>query len=201
VVKADGVSSVYIDGVAESNNIPQKNAVIYWRKARTPHAALEAQEYSSSSNFSGYSGIVLTDNNGRFSIGPIVSQSRSNPGYWYVVAESEFKNTYSSQATPVAGDISYWYESYDNVDLNYVSDLKMVDVVNFNNQESLNIYSTPSFITSYYDEQLVSYSGATPRWIPPTWLPTSRYEQYQAGFLGSTPYFISEYRNLKKDYQ
>lgn len=199
LVKADGVSSVFIDGIATNNNVPGKNVVIYWRKARTPYAALELQDYSSSSDFSGYSGTVLTDGNGRFSIGPIVAQSRSTPGYWYVAAESEFKNAYSSEATPVAGDIAYWYESYDNIDLNYVSDLGVVDVVNFNNEESLDIYSTPSFIASYYDEQLVLFSGATPKWTPPAWLPIPRYEQYQAGFLGSTPYLVSEYRNLKKD--
>lgn len=199
MVKADGVSSIFVDGIAMKNNVPEKNVLIYWRKARTPYAALEIQNYSSSSGFSEYSGVVLTDVNGRFSIGPVVAQSRSTPGYWYMVTESEFKNTYSTHATPVAGDISYWYESYDNIDLNYVSDLNMVDVINFNNEESLDIYSTPSFIASYYDEQLVVFSGATPRWTPPVWLPVPRYEQYQAGFLGSTPYFISEYRNLKKD--
>jgi hypothetical protein len=198
-VKADEVSSVFVDGIATNNNVPEKNVLIYWRKARTPYAAIEIQDYSSSSNFSGYSGIVSTDANGRFSIGPIVSQSRANPGYWYVVTESEFKNVYSSEATPVAGDIVYWYESYDNIDLNYVSDLKIIDVINFNDEESLDIYSTPTFISSYYDEQLVLLSGATPRWNPPTWLPIPRYEQYQAGFLGSVPYFVSEYRNLKKD--
>lgn len=199
IVRADGVSSIFVDGVATKNNIPGKNIVIYWRKGRTAHNALESQVYSSSLDFSGYSGIVTTDANGRFSIGPIVSQSRSNPGYWYMVAESDFQTNYSGDATPLAGDIAYWYESYDNIDLNYVSDLKMVDVVNFNNEESLDTYSTPRFITSYYDEQLVLSSGATPTWNPPAWLPIPRYEQYQAGFLGSTPYFISEYNNLKKD--
>jgi len=199
IIKADGVSSIFIDGIATKNNLPSKNTIIYWRKGRSPHNALETQVYSSASDFSGYSGIVTTDDNGRFSVGPIVSQSRSNPGYWYIVAESDFKTSYSSDATPVAGDIAYWYESYDNIDLNYVSDLKTVDVINFNDTESLNTYSTPRFITSYYNEQLVTSSGATPRWTPPAWLPIPRYEQYQAGFLGSTPYFISEYINLKKD--
>jgi len=199
IIKADGISSMFIDGIATKNNLPSKNAIIYWRKGRSPHNALKTQVYSSSTNFSDYSGIVTTDNNGRFSIGPIISQSRSNPGYWYIVAESDFKTSYSSDATPVAGDIAYWYESYDNIDLNYVSDLKVVDVINFDKTESLETYSTPRFITSYYNEQLVTSSGATPRWTPPAWLPIPRYEQYQAGFLGSTPYFISEYINLKKD--
>ena len=200
MIKADGISSIFVDGIATKNNTPSKNTIIYWRKGRSPHNALKTQVYSSASNFSGYSGIVTTDDNGRFSIGPIVSQTRSNPGYWYIVAESDFKASYSSDATPTAGDIAYWYESYDNIDLNYVPDLKAVDVINFNNTESLETYSTPRFITSYYNEQLVTSSGATPRWTPPAWLPIPRYEQYQAGFLGSTPYFISEYINLKKDY-
>lgn len=199
VIKADGVSSIFIDGIASVDNAPAKNAVLYWRKARTPYAAIELENYSSSTSFDGYSGIVTANQNGRFSIGPIVSQDRSTPGYWYMVVESAFEPTYAADATPLAGDISYWYESYDNIDLNYVSNLKMVDVINFNNEESLEIYSTPSFRTSYYNEQLVLPTGATPRWNPPKWLPIPRYEQYQAGFLGSTPYYISNYNNLKKD--
>jgi len=198
-VKADGVSSVFVDGIASKNNTPQKDVVIYWRKGRTPYAAIENQDYSSSASFSGNSGIVFSDNNGRFSIGPIVSMDRTQPGYWYVVVESDFNKTYSSDATPVAGDIGYWHESYDNIDINYIQDIKMVDVINFNPEESIDTYSTPRFITSYYNDQLVVSSGSTPDWTPPTWLPISRYEQYQAGFLGSTPYFISEYINLKKD--
>jgi len=46
---------------------------------------------------------------------------------------------------------------------------------------------------------LIIPTGSTPRWTPPKWLPISRYEQYQAGLLGSTPYYISDYKNLKKD--
>lgn len=199
VVKADGISSIFVDGIASVDNAPAANAVIYWRKARTPYGAIEIESYSNSTSFDGYSGTVMTNQNGRFSIGPIVSQDRSTPGYWYMVIESAFESSYASDATPVAGDISYWYESYDNIDLNYAPDLKIVDVINFNNEESLEIYSTPSFITSYYNEQLVLPTGATPRWNPPKWLPIPRYEQYQAGFLGSTPYYISNYNNLKKD--
>ena len=199
IVKADGVSSIFVDGIASKNNAPAKDTVIYWRKGRTPYAALMLEEYSNSSLFNGYSGSVITDSNGRFTIGPIVAQNRATPGYWYMAVESEFKSAYDASATPVAGDIAYWYESYDNIDLNYNKDIKMVDVINFNNEESLEIYSTPSFITSYYNDQLVQPTGATPRWNPPKWLPISRYEQYQAGFLGSTPYYISNYNNLKKD--
>ena len=199
IVKADGLSSTFIDGIASENSVPAKGAVIYWRKARTPYAALMLEEYSDSPLFSGYSGSVTTNENGRFTIGPIVAQDRATPGYWYIAVESEFKSTYDPDATPLAGDVAYWYESYDNIDINYNKDIKIVDVINFNNEESLEIYSTPSFITSYYNDQIVQPTGATPRWNPPKWLPISRYEQYQAGFLGSTPYYISNYNNLKKD--
>lgn len=198
-VKADGVSSIFVDGIISKNNLPEKDTIIYWRKGRTPYYAVEKEEYSSSPAFSGNSGIVKSDLNGRFTIGPIVSQDRANPGYWYMVVESDFKNTYSNEATPVAGDIVYWHESYDNIDINYIDGIKMIDVINFDPELSVEISSTPRFITSYYNDQLVVSSNSTPNWVPPTWLPISRYEQYQAGFLGSTPYFISEYFNLKKD--
>lgn len=199
VVKADGLSSVFVEGLAMKNNVPMEGIVVYWKKSRTPFSAVNKKTYTSSSALIGESGTVITGSEGKFTIGPIFAMNRATPGYWYLAAESEFKTNFDSHATPIAGDVTYWYESYDNVDLNYVADLKVVDVITYNRDESLELYSTPSFITSYYDEQLIIPTGSTPRWTPPKWLPISRYEQYQAGLLGSTPYYISDYKNLKKD--
>jgi hypothetical protein len=117
---------------------------------------------------------------------------RSTPGYWFLAAESEFNGLYTTQATPLAGDLTYWYESYDNIDLNYNNESKMVDVVNFEGSKSLDIYSTPSFIASYYDEQLIIPTGSTPIWTPPKWVPIPKYEKYQAGLLKPFPYEIED---------
>lgn len=115
--------------------------------------------------------------------------------------DSELASTPSSTPNTSVGDVLFWYESYDNVDINFVPGLKIPDIINHDISKSLNIYSTPTFRISYYNENIVDNTESTPRWTPPQWLPISRYDQYQAGYFGATPYVISDYSNLIKDYE
>jgi len=399
IINADGVSSTTISGILTTNNAPSKNSAVYWRKARNLYSVLNDVSYSDSTTApdkNSVSGVVYTDDNGKFEVGPIPSQERATPGYWFMslekinqytrtnlapnpnfetnvtgwtavgisgnttiarstadkkigtaallvsisddksglarttfpvtpgktytvsvyaklaygtsnwfymslvgydsggtpgqieqsytvidgditltplttswertsftftalpsitsvainlidedvnnttarafyvdaflFEESEivlpyFDGTYhdswsgyellsnswsgtanNSSSTAVFsgsefGDITYWYESYDNVDINFVPGLKIPDIINYDINKSLDIYSTPTFRISYYNENIVENTESTPRWTPPQWLPIPRYEQYQAGYFGATPYVVSDYSNLIKDYE
>ena len=202
-ISSDGVSSTIVSGIITTDNSPAVNKVIYWRKARELFPILNGTpSYSLSTNPPGanlVSGITYSDTNGKFNIGPIVSQDRATPGYWFIAVESELASTPSSTPQTIIGDTTFWYESYDNVDLNYISDLKIPNIINHDVNNSLDIYSTPTFVVSYYDERIVNNTYSTPRWNPPKWLPIPRYEQYQAGYLGATPYFISDHSKLMED--
>jgi hypothetical protein len=204
IINADGVSSTTISGILTADYAPSENSVIYWRKSRYLYSALNDVSYSQSTltpDKNTTSGIVYTDNNGKFEIGPIPSQERATPGYWFMAIDSELASTPSSTPNTSVGDVLFWYESYDNVDINFVPGLKIPDIINHDISKSLDIYSTPTFRISYYNENIVDNTGSTPRWTPPQWLPIPRYDQYQAGYFGATPYVISDYSNLIKDYE
>ena len=206
IINADGQSSVSISGIMTTQNNPSSNKIIYWRKARTLYSALNEVPYSTSGqtpNKDSVSGIAYSDYNGKFQIGPIPSQDRATPGYWFMAVDSELKSVPFTGATPttVVGDAIFWYESYDNIDINYVPGLKIPDIINYDKNKILDIYATPSFKISYYNENIVEKTGSTPRWQPPKWFPVSRYDQYQAGYFGATPYIVSDYSKLIKDYE
>lgn len=203
-INADGISSVIISGILTDNKVPASNKSIYWRKARTLYSVLNNTNYSTSQNVptsSSTAGVVFTDSNGKFQIGPIVSQDRATPGYWFMVVDSELQETITSDPNTVAGDTVFWYESYDNIDINYVQNLKIPDIINYNLNNSLDLYATPMFITSYYNHGIVEVTGSTPLWQPPKWYPLDMYGQYQSGYLGSTPYMVSDYSNINIDHK
>jgi hypothetical protein len=56
-------------------------------------------------------------------------------------------------------------------------------------------------VVSYYNEDIVDVNDQNPAWNPPVWFATKRYEQYQSGLLGSTPYYIEDYTVLIRDYE
>lgn len=204
IVVADANSSVIVSGLLTSNNLPQKNNVIYWKKGRTLYQTLNQVSYSindSKPTATASSGIVYTDQNGKFEIGPITSQDRATPGYWFISVESELQEEPTISPSVVVGDSVFWYESYDNIDINYIPNLRMPDTINYDPANSLTLYATPSFRLSYYSDGGFSntYTGSTPRWTPPVWMPVSRYEQYQAGYLGSTPNMAGDFSGLIND--
>lgn len=202
-INADGVSSLYVNGlISDKSGAPLSNKVIYWKKSSEMYSVLQSVSYSTSEATPGYSrvsGIVRSDQNGKFQIGPVVAQNRATPGYWFMTLESELAATPSANPSIMAGDTIYWYEAYDNIDYNYDPNLKIPNVITYDLNKSLDLYSTPSFLVSYYNEDIAVSTQSTPRWTPPIWLSVPRYEQYQAGYLGATPYSVSKYTNLKND--
>jgi hypothetical protein len=205
IIKADGESETYINGIILNENQPQANAVVYWRKSDYVYSAFKEQTYSSSISIAGSStrsGIVFSDSEGRFTIGPFTSQGRENPGYWFVVLESELQSSINLEnPTMVAGDVVFWLEDYDALNYNYVPSIQIPDLINYDITKTMDMYSTPSFVVSYYNNEIIDIHEQSPRWIPPKWFSTSRYTQYQSGLFGATPYSIKDYNLIIKDYE
>jgi len=204
IIKSDGVSSIFINGLITDNGVPVSNSVIYWRKSRTNYDLFTAVQYSTSllapSNIY-FSGIVYSDSQGKFSIGPIVSTSRTDPGYWFIAVESEFSSNPSVSPSTIEGDIVYWLEDYDAINYNFNSDVEINEVINYDSSKSWDLYATPNFKVNYGNRDQIDIQNTQPRWDPPIWFTVSRYDQYQSGMLGSTPYYIENYNSLIKDYE
>jgi hypothetical protein len=101
----------------------------------------------------------------------------------------------------VVGDVVYWLEDYDALNYNYVPSIGIPDLINYDITKTMDMYSTPSFIVSYYNNEIIDINPQSPRWIPPKWFSTSRYTQYQSGLFGATPYYIKDYSLIIKDYE
>lgn len=204
IIKADGTSELYINGIVAESGVGLSNVTVFWKKARYVYDLMNTVPYSSSFEEPGQenvAGMVVTDSDGRFTVGPFVSQGRENPGYWFVSLESDFINNTVQPSPAIDGDIVYWLEDYDAVNFNYIQSVNMVDVINFDQDKSLELYATPTFVVSYYNEDIIDVNGQNPAWNPPVWFTTKRYEQYQSGLLGSTPYYIEDYTVLIRDYE
>jgi hypothetical protein len=204
IIKSDGVSNLFINGLITNNGVPVSNSVIYWRKSRTNYQLFTEISYSTSELTplnSRFSGIVYSDSQGRFSIGPIVSTSRNDPGYWFIAVESEFSSNPTTSPSTIEGDIVYWLEDYDAINYNFNSGVGINEVVNYDASQSWSLYATPNFKVNYANRDQVDIQNTVPRWTPPKWFTVSRYDQYQSGMLGSTPYYIENYDSLVKDYE
>ena len=190
VINADGLSENYIVGLISEDSTPKSNSVIYWRKNRTLHDLFESTEYSD---------YVVSDENGRFFIGPIVSESKENPGMWITSVESEHSSEFNSTPTTISGDIVFWQEKYDNID--YLGDNTVIvndSILYFSGTEMI---ATPNFTVDYHDAADATPYLVEPNWIPPKWYPINRYQQYIMGLLGSTPNKVDSYVDLMKEYE
>lgn len=201
LIQADGVSTVYVDGVVLLGNIRLPETVVYWRKARYLYDIFNEVPYTygSSLTVTSDSGSVITDENGRFSIGPFVARDNNEPGIWFVAVETEGPLPNPENPETIAGDVVYWMEDFDSVNYNIDDTVTIQDVVNYNSEKSMDLYSTPTFRLSYYGSQRVEVNPQNPAWNPPSWYSVNRYQQYQSGLFGSTPYYIEDYNAVRND--
>jgi hypothetical protein len=205
ILNADGKEYLYVYGNATPN------VRIYWRKGRTLYGALQEQ-YAQTNSYGvrpgsqieatsllNSAGAVSADQNGDFEIGPFLAQDDATPGYWFVAVDSELKQSSSQNPVTISGDIVYWYERYD---------------VNQSNSEEPVLQNVSDDATSYYHyteipvikksqitNEVYYEESATNSWNLPKWYPISRLDQYRTGMLGSTPYVIDSYDNLRPDYE
>jgi hypothetical protein len=204
VIEANNYSDNIVSGYILSGQTPaQANTVVYWRKARTVYNLFEQVNYSNSSATPGRygdSGYVRTDADGRFKIGPFYSQDRTDPGYWFVSVESELSATPSATPVTITGDVTYWYERYDNV--HYSSEeLPLPYGYEKPKQNNSKILQRPKFQYNYFDSEYAGSSAATINWTPPAWFPISYYDQYQMGRMGATPDVVETFNNINNFYE
>lgn len=194
-INADGEEKQYIYGNATPN------AVVYWRKARSLYEALNTSYSTNSSTPGQYltAGYVNADEMGDFNIGPYIAWNDATPGYWFVVVDSEFNQSSSSNPVTIVGDIVYWYERYD-VNQSNSAEPFLNSVVSDANGH-YHYLTNPVFKKDQFTNKVYYENTTDTSWNLPKWYPILRYTQYQMGLLGSTPYVIDSYNNLKPDYE
>jgi len=195
IITADGKEVLNIIGETTSNS------TVYWRKARSVYSAL-AMGYSASSATPGQSvssGYVVSDQYGKFKIGPFIVQNDATPGYWFTVVDTESNSSISTNPITISGDIVYWYEKYDSVQSDNQESVYIPTSNESSEYESYREdlkFKVDSITGSeYYDSE-----AATP-WNMPRWYPIDRFTQYQLGYFGSTPNTINNLDNLHKDFE
>lgn len=118
-IPADGRSLIYVIGrleTADFTPVPFTN--VHWRKARYLYDLFNMPyaNFGATPKQTGAKGFVVTDSQGRFTIGPFQAATPMSPGYWLVAAEAGVKatglpfdvlNTFGSQivyppATPIS---------------------------------------------------------------------------------------------------
>jgi hypothetical protein len=195
IINADGQETVYIYGNATPN------ASVYWRRGRNLYMALNTA-YSTATTEPGqvgYSGMTTADSNGNFQIGPYRAQNDATPGYWFTVVDSEFSPTPTEDPVTIVGDIVYWYERYDVNQSNSGEPTLPPD----NGLETgyAHYLSNPAFKMNADTEEVYYENTFENTWNLPIWYPINRYDQYQMGLFGSTPYIIDTYQTLRPDYE
>jgi hypothetical protein len=195
IINADGQEKVYIFGNATPN------ASVYWRRGRNLYLALNT-EYSTNQTAPeqvGYAGMTTADANGNFQIGPYRAQNDATPGYWFTVVDSEFSPTPTAEPVTIVGDIVYWYERYDVNQSNSGEPTLPPD--NGSETGYAHYLSNPAFKMNADTEEVYYENTFENSWNLPIWYPISRYDQYQMGLFGSTPYIIDTYQTLRPDYE
>jgi hypothetical protein len=203
-VNADGISKLSISGKVYWKNKPFNNQIqLSWNTGRTLKNLFAATpDY-----------VVNTDSNGEFTISnAITANDSSTPGYWFArvnVSNPEAVTSIltssgevlSSNDVTISGDVIYWHESYDSIQYSYENDIPLPNIYTINRQEGSQILATPQFAYSHADAEIIYSYNSTPNWSPPKWVPLNRYDQYQMGLMGSTPYYISDYSLLHPDHE
>ena len=203
-INADGISKLSISGKVYWKNKPFNNQIqLSWNTGRTLKNLFAATpDY-----------VVNTDSNGEFTISnAITANDSSTPGYWFArinVSNPEAVTSIltssgevlSSNDVTISGDVIYWHESYDAIQYSYENDIPLPNIYTINRQEGSRILATPQFAYSHADADIIYSYNSTLNWSPPKWVPLNRYDQYQMGLMGSTPYYISDYSLLHPDHE
>lgn len=203
-LNADGLSSLTISGKVFWKDKPFNHAItMAWNKARTLKDLFAATpDY-----------LINTDSSGEFIIANAVTADNSaTPGYWFAKVSVAYPEVISSilaldgetllsNDVTISGDVIYWHESYDTIQYSYENDVPLPNIYRVNKQENSDILATPNFMYNHSDSMNIYSYSTTPNWIPPRWVPLNRFDQYQMGLMGSTPYYISDYSLIHPDHE
>ena len=203
-INADGISKISISGKIYWKNKPFNNEVqLSWNVGRTLKDLFAATPDH----------VINSNSNGEFTISnEITASDSSTPGYWFARVNISNEEAIASILTSsgevpssndvtISGDVVYWYESYDSIQYSYENNIPLPNVYTINRQEGSQILATPSFAYEHSNAEVIYPYNSTPNWLPPKWVPLNRYDQYQMGLMGSTPYYISDYSQLHPDHE
>ena len=203
-INADGISKISISGKIYWKNKPFNNEVqLSWNVGRTLKDLFAATPDH----------VINTDSNGEFTISnEITASDSSTPGYWFARVNISNEEAITSILTSsgevllsndvtISGDVIYWHESYDSIQYSDENDIPLPNIYTINRQQNSQILATPSFAYEHSNAESIYAYNSTPNWSPPKWIPLNRYDQYQMGLMGSTPYYISDYSQLHPDHE
>lgn len=204
VINADGISSVGISGKILWKNSPILHQIqLAWNKARTLKDLFAATpDY-----------LVSSNEDGTFLVNTAVtSQDLGTPGYWFarisIVNDNAVRALLENDGlvvdagdVTIAGDVIYWYESYDPIQYNNELDIPLPNIYTVNKQLNSNLVATPNFVYNHTDPSVLYSLETTPNWEPPVWTMLDKYTQYQMGILGTTPNSISDYTSIHPDHE
>lgn len=195
IINADGEEKQFIYGNATPN------AAVYWRKGRSLYDALNTEYQTDITEPGQYleAGYTVADSDGNFNIGPYRAWDDGTPGYWFVVVDSEFNQSLTTDPVTIVGDIVYWYERYDVNQSNSAE--PSLDPVIGSATGYYHYLTDPVFKINQYTNEVYYENVSDTSWNLPKWYPIDRYSQYQMGLLGSTPYIVDSYAQLKPDYE
>lgn len=207
-IPADGVSATSVYGkVLDSSGNPVPYAYVSYKKGRsvyeiftntdaTPDVGPDASP--SATPVWPDSGRILADSSGVFRIGPFVSSTPNQPGYWFVSTESFSSSPSGSWDT--VGDVVFWQEyppkfnsvNGENQSIPVPTNLDKETFL-WVGETGLVHYEPPIPLPATVNAFPVTFDEATPTaeatpvtniWNPPVWYAINRYEQYQRGMLG-----------------
>jgi hypothetical protein len=187
-ILADGNSATFILGKVETySHAPVPYAYVSWKKSRNMYdlfTSVPSSSYSATPGSNLFSGRVVADANGRFSIGPFKSDIEA--GYWLASVESSSASPSGNFA--IVGDVVYWYE-YPNVtnSIDPITQFSSSSIQSSTPGWKLPQYTYGSAFPTTYDENYpqAGYNNSVIVWTPPSWYAIDRYKQYQMGLYGS----------------
>lgn len=185
-------------------------AAVMWKKGRSIYDIFSLSDppyvYGATPGVSIQSGMVVADENGFFNVGPFVSATPSDTGYWFVALESEEASP--SDATPDwdrVGDVVFWYEYPDaQYGVEEFGGLPQIALQNATPWSDATPYTADAgSFPLLYDEATPTsdYAAVNIEWTPPAWYAIDRYTQYQLGLLGSGYYESSINNDAHPDYR
>jgi hypothetical protein len=214
-IPADGKSKVAVHGILlDPSHQPVSHATISYRKARSQADLFtmayneEFQPLDSTTPVWPDAGLVLSDEGGRFSIGPFTAATPFDPGYWFLATESDEGDP--EHVTPstydITGDVVFWVEYPDGVYGIDMSNLLQTPMVQSRIRAEDNVPMTDEVAFPINYDEATPNSDATPvipNWLPPEWYALPKYTQYQLGMLGSDYYLveIADLLNSHPDYK
>lgn len=204
VVNADGISTIGISGKILWKDNPFNHSVqLRWNMARTLKDLFSA----SPDNF------ITSEPDGTFTIGsPITTQQLGTPGYWFarisIVDENIVRSFLQSDGevvdatdVTIAGDVIYWYESYDPIQYSNELDIPLPNIYTLSKQDKSDLIATPNFVYSHTDPSVLYSLDTTPNWRPPVWTMLDKYTQYQMKIMGTTPNIVNNYSVIHPDHE